>query len=70
VEKASGEDEAERVALLVDACEERRAEVLVRRLGAHGVRWFGVTGAAELSDGALALVLDLPRLLESHFGER
>lgn len=55
-----------RVALLVDVCREECAEVLVRRLGAHGLRWQGVSGAAELSDGEIALVLDVPRLLESN----
>jgi two-component system chemotaxis sensor kinase CheA len=54
-----------RVALAVDGWNECRAEVLVRRLGAHSIRWQGVGGAAELSDGQLALVLDLPRLLET-----
>lgn len=38
-------------------------EVLVRNLGRHGGRWYGVAGAAELQDGSVALVLDLPRLL-------
>ncbi len=39
-------------------------EVLVRGLGRHGPRWRGVSGATELGDGTVALVLDLPRLLE------
>ena len=38
-------------------------EVLVRSLGRHSGRWYGVAGATELRDGRLALVLDLPRLL-------
>jgi len=38
-------------------------EVLVRNLGRHAGRWYGVTGATELRDGTVALVLDLPRLL-------
>jgi two-component system, chemotaxis family, sensor kinase CheA len=38
-------------------------EVLVRSLGKHAGRWYGVAGAAELRDGTVALVLDLPRLL-------
>ena len=37
-------------------------EVLVRSLGRHGGRWYGVAGATELRDGSVALVLDLPRL--------
>ncbi len=40
-------------------------EVLVRSLGRHGGRWYGVAGAAELPDGQVVLVLDLPRLLQS-----
>jgi two-component system, chemotaxis family, sensor kinase CheA len=38
-------------------------EVLVRNLGRHAGRWYGIAGATELSDGSVALVLDLPRLL-------
>jgi len=37
--------------------------VLVRNLGSHGGRWFAVAGAAEMRDGHVALLLDLPRLL-------
>jgi two-component system chemotaxis sensor kinase CheA len=51
-------------AVQVDGWNEERAEVLVRRLGAHAAYWQGVSGAAELADGRLALVLDVPRLLE------
>lgn len=40
-------------------------EVLVRNLGRHAGRWYGVAGATELRDGTIALVLDLPRLLAS-----
>jgi two-component system chemotaxis sensor kinase CheA len=40
-------------------------EVLVRSLGRHSGRWYGVAGATELRDGTVALVLDLPRLLSS-----
>ena len=68
-QKEPGEQEQARVAVLIDGCDEGRAEVLVRRLGTHGVRWTGVNGVAELSDGQLALVLDLPRLLETYAGE-
>ncbi|MBA2341560.1 MAG: chemotaxis protein CheW, partial [Pyrinomonadaceae bacterium] len=39
-------------------------EILVRGLGSHATRWRGVSGATELSDGRVALLLDLPRLLE------
>lgn len=38
-------------------------EVLVRSLGRHAGRWYGLAGATELSDGTVALVLDLPRLI-------
>ncbi len=50
------------VRLLVDEVKGTE-EVLVRSLGRHGGRWYGVAGAAELRDGTIALVLDLPRLL-------
>lgn len=39
-----------------------REQVLVRNLGSHGGRWFGVAGAAEMRDGKVALLLDLPAL--------
>jgi len=42
-----------------------REEVLSRGLGRHAARWRGVIGAAELREGGVALVLDLPRLLAS-----
>lgn len=41
-----------------------RTEALVRGLGRHAARWRGVSGATELSDGTVALMLDLPYLLE------
>ncbi len=37
-------------------------QVLVRNLGSRGGRWFGVAGAAEMRDGTVALLLDLPAL--------
>jgi two-component system chemotaxis sensor kinase CheA len=40
-------------------------EVLVRNLGRHAGRWYGIAGATELRDGTVALVLDLPRLLSN-----
>lgn len=68
--KTKGQDaqgtERARIAVQVDGWTEGHAEVLVRRLGAHGLRWPFVSGAAELSDGRLALVLDLHRLLDAH----
>lgn len=48
--------------LIVDEVEGTQ-EVLVRSLGRHGGRWYGVAGATELREGTVALVLDLPRLL-------
>lgn len=51
-----------RIGILVDAVEGTQ-EVLVRNLGRHAGRWYGVAGATELRDGTVALVIDLPRLL-------
>jgi two-component system, chemotaxis family, sensor kinase CheA len=59
---ANGEASA-RAAVAVDALD-GRSEVLVRGLGRHAKRWRGVAGATQLRDGDVALVLDLPRLLE------
>lgn len=56
-------DGGARAAIAVDGLE-GESEVLVRGLGRHAKRWRGVAGATELRDGAVALVLDLPRLLE------
>ena len=53
-----------RINVLVDAVEGNE-EVLVRSLGRHAGRWYGVAGATELRDGTVALVLDLPRLLSN-----
>ncbi len=50
--------------ILVDKVEAAE-EILVRSLGRHGGRWYGVAGATELRNGQVALVLDLPRLLTS-----
>ncbi len=50
------------VRIVVDEVEGNE-KVLVRSLGRHAGRWSGVAGATELSDGSVALVLDLPRLL-------
>jgi two-component system chemotaxis sensor kinase CheA len=54
--------DAKPAALAVDAFGER-TEALVRGLGRHAARWRGISGATELPDGTVALVLDLPRLL-------
>lgn len=57
------EEEARRAAVIVDGWDGHR-EVLVRGLGRHASRWRGISGATELQDGTLALILDLPRLVE------
>lgn len=62
------EDGHGRAAVVVDALE-GRAEVLVRGLGRHATSWRGVSGATELRDGTVALVIDLPRLVEAHAHE-
>ncbi|MDQ2936967.1 MAG: ATP-binding protein [Acidobacteriota bacterium] len=53
---------SQRIGIIVDRVEGTE-EVLVRNLGRHAGRWYGVAGATELRDGTVALVLDLPRLL-------
>jgi two-component system chemotaxis sensor kinase CheA len=40
-------------------------QVLVRSLGSRGGRWLGVAGAVEMRDGTVALLLDLPALIET-----
>ncbi len=59
---ADDEEVEELVAIGVDSWEGHR-EILVRNLGRRGDHWFGVSGAAELPNGKVALVLDVPRLL-------
>jgi two-component system chemotaxis sensor kinase CheA len=54
-----------RIALLVDAVAGQQ-ETLVRSLGPHGMLWHGVSGAAELIDGSIALMIDLARLIEAN----
>jgi two-component system chemotaxis sensor kinase CheA len=58
-----GSEREARAAIAVDELE-GQSEVLVRGLGRHAKRWRAVGGATELRDGTVALVLDLPRLLE------
>jgi len=53
------------VALLVDAIAGQQ-ETLVRSLGPHATLWHGVSGAAELLDGSIALMIDLARLIEAN----
>jgi len=59
-----GNHETKCVGIVVDRVEGPK-EVLVRSLGRHAGRWYGIAGATELRDGTVALVLDLPRLLNS-----
>jgi two-component system chemotaxis sensor kinase CheA len=53
----------ERIGIIVDKVVGSE-EVLARNLGRHSSRWPGIAGATELRDGTVALVLDLPRLLQ------
>lgn len=61
-----GEETGEQLKHAVVALDEwdGHREVLVRGLGRHASRWRGISGATELRDGSVALMLDLPRLLE------
>ncbi len=59
----TGEGREESAAVAVDGWD-GHSEVLVRSLGRHAPRWRGVSGATALRDGTVALMLDLPRLLE------
>ena len=54
-----------RVAILVDSIAGQQ-ETLVRSLGPHSTRWHGISGAAEMLDGSVALMIDLARLIESN----
>ena len=53
------------IALLVDTIAGQQ-EMLVRSLGPHAALWHGVSGAAELMDGNIALMIDLTRLIEAN----
>ena len=61
-EQSNANSGTRRISVVVDAVVGTE-EVLVRTLGRHAGRWYGVAGATELRDGTVALVLDLPRLL-------
>ncbi|MEP6820613.1 MAG: ATP-binding protein, partial [bacterium] len=63
-ERAGTESQLKCVGIVVDRVEEPQ-EVLVRTLGRHAGRWYGIAGATKLRDGTVALVLDLPRLLNN-----
>jgi two-component system chemotaxis sensor kinase CheA len=54
-----------RVAILVDSIAGQQ-ETLVRSLGPHSTRWHGISGAAEMLDGNVALMIDLARLIETN----
>ncbi len=53
------------VAIAVDAIAGQQ-ETLVRSLGPHSNLWHGISGAAELLDGNVALMIDLARLMEAN----
>ncbi|HEX6188498.1 MAG TPA: ATP-binding protein [Pyrinomonadaceae bacterium] len=55
------------VAIAVDAIAGQH-ETLVRSLGPYSSLWQGVSGAAELLDGSVALMIDLARLIEANEG--
>lgn len=57
------ESEPEEFIIAVDKIDGER-EALVRSLGRHATRWRGVSGAFAQRDGTVALLLDLPGLLE------
>jgi two-component system chemotaxis sensor kinase CheA len=54
---------AYKIALVVDSIEGEQ-ETLVRSLGRHATHWRGVSGATELLNGSVGLMLDLEQLLE------
>lgn len=58
----NGRGQTKCIGIVVDQVEGPE-EVLVRTLGRHTGRWYGIAGATELRDGTVALVLDLQRLL-------
>ena len=55
------------VAIAVDAIAGQQ-ETLVRSLGPHSNLWHGISGAAEMLDGSVALMVDLARLIEANEG--
>lgn len=67
--RGRGDAESEGPRLVAVAFEdvEGEGDVLVRSLGRHAAQWRGVSGATEMPDGTVALVLDLPHLLEMYF---
>jgi chemotaxis protein histidine kinase CheA len=55
------------VAIAVDAIAGQH-ETLVRSLGPYSSLWHGISGAAEMLDGSVALMIDLARLIEANEG--
>jgi two-component system, chemotaxis family, sensor kinase CheA len=55
------------IAIAVDAIAGQH-ETLVRSLGPYSSLWHGVSGAAEMLDGSVALMIDLARLIEANEG--
>jgi two-component system chemotaxis sensor kinase CheA len=55
----------EKIAIAVDAIAGQH-ETLVRSLGPHATFWHGISGAAELLDGNVALMIDVARLIEAN----
>ena len=55
------------VAIAVDAIAGQQ-ETLVRSLGPYSSLWHGISGAAEMLDGSVALMIDLARLIEANEG--
>jgi two-component system chemotaxis sensor kinase CheA len=54
-----------RIAITVDGIAGQQ-ETLVRSLGPHSNFWHGISGAAELLDGNVALMIDVARLIEAN----
>lgn len=55
------------IAIVVDEIAGQQ-QTLVRSLGPHAGLWHGISGAAEMMDGNVALMIDLARLIEAYEG--
>jgi two-component system chemotaxis sensor kinase CheA len=53
------------IAIVVDEIAGQH-QTLVRSLGPHAGLWHGISGAAEMMDGNVALMIDLARLIEAY----
>jgi two-component system, chemotaxis family, sensor kinase CheA len=62
-ESQENSDLSKGAAVAVDEWEGHK-DILVRGLGRFSTRWRGLSGATEFPDGTVALLLDLPRLLQ------